>query len=325
MKMKRLIRDWMLPVTMAGGVAVFLLFHNVRALRGIAEWYAPHNNNVMPVCMSLVLFTTFCRVDFRKLAPVRWHLWVALAQLAFALLLVWVVCSLRVDGEGLILLESMLVCVVSPCAAAAPVVTVKLGGSLEESTSFTFLSNIFSALIISLFLPMLPAGSGNEVLSFGPLFIRISWRVSCVLLLPMLLAFALKHCWPRLHHAIAGVTDLSYFLWGGSLVIVSGTTAKNIADSLDGIAPHILVTIALLSLAVCLAHFAIGRFVGRHLGKPIDCGQALGQKNTATSIWVATVFLHPLAAVGPGCYILWQNTVNAVELIATARKNEARE
>ncbi|MCD8289118.1 MAG: transporter [Prevotella sp.] len=324
MRMKRLIGDWMLPAAMACGVAVFLLFHNVRALEGVAAWYAPHNNNVLPVCMSLVLFTTFCRVDFRKLLPVVWHLWAVLVQLAFAVLLVWVVRSMNVSGGGLILLESMLVCVVSPCAAAAPVVTAKLGGSLEESTSFTFLSNIFSALVISLFLPMLPAGSAGEVLSFGPLFVRILWRVSCVLLLPMALAFALKYCWPRLHRIIAGVPDLSYYLWGCSLIIVSGTTAKNIADSLGAIPLHILITIALLSLAVCLIQFAVGRFVGRHLGKAVDCGQALGQKNTATSIWIATVFLHPLAAVGPGCYILWQNTVNAVELIAAGRKHAAR-
>ncbi|MDD2603048.1 MAG: transporter, partial [Prevotella sp.] len=47
----------------------------------------------------------------------------------------------------------------------------------------------------------------------------------------------------------------------------------------------------------------------------------LGQKNTSFAIWVATAFLNPLSSVGPGCYILWQNIINSVE-IWIARKNE---
>ncbi|MCD8288961.1 MAG: hypothetical protein LUC26_03490, partial [Prevotella sp.] len=45
-----------------------------------------------------------------------------------------------------------------------------------------------------------------------------------------------------------------------------------------------------------------------------------GQKNTTVAIWVATVFLNPLSSVGPGCYILWQNTINSIEIYARARK-----
>ncbi|MCD8281677.1 MAG: transporter [Prevotella sp.] len=325
MNIRRLLGDWLLIVAMTAGVALFLLFHNVAALAFVADWYAPHNNNVMPVCMSLVLFTTFCRVDFKALKPVRWHLRAVVVQLALSVLTVWLVRSMNVRGDALILFEAVLVCVVSPCAAAAAVVTARLGGSLEETTSYMFVSNICSALLISLFLPMLPQADGGEVLAFAPLFLRILWRVSCVLLLPMLMAFAVKHGWRRLWRLIMSVPDLSFYLWGGSLVIVSGTTAKNISDSLSEVSLSFLITCAVLSLFVCLVQFAVGRFVGRHLDKAVDCGQALGQKNTATAIWLATVFLHPLAAVGPGCYILWQNIINAVELAAAARRErEAR-
>ncbi len=303
------------------GVLIFLLFHNLSFLENVAEWYGPHNNDVLPACMFLVLFTTFCKVNFRKLLPVVWHVCILAVQVIFVVVLVWVINSMHAVGQGLILLESILVCVICPCGSAAAVVTSQLGGSLEETTSFTFMSNIFSAFLISLFFPMLPRHS-HEMMSFLPLFLTILWRVSVVLMFPMLVAFIVRRCLPRVQKIIVSVPDMSFYLWGISLTIVSATTAKNINDSLASIPLHFLLTIAVVSLLVCLTQFAIGRFLGRHLGKTIDCGQALGQKNTIISIWVTTLFLHPLASVGPGCYILWQNLINSIELYAKEQKEK---
>ncbi len=319
-KIARFVREWFLPIAMATGVIIFLIFHNVEFLAPIADWYAPHNNDVLPLCMFLVLFTTFCKVDFKRLLPVGWHLWMLGLQLIFVVIIVWVVNTMHVVGQALILLESILVCIICPCASATAVVVDKLGGSLEETSSFTFLANIFSAFLISFFFPMLPqTGSGVE-LSFLPLFLKILWRVSMVLMMPMLVGFIMQHCFPRLNRAILSIPDISFILWGFALMIVTATTAKNISDSLSSIPLHFLLTIAVLSLVVCMAQFAIGRFVGRHMGKQVDCGQAFGQKNTTIAIWVTTVFLHPLASVGPGCYILWQNLVNAIELYMEERR-----
>ncbi len=320
-KIIHFVREWFLPIAMATGVLIFLLFHNLSFLDPIAEWYAPHNNDVLPFCMFLVLFTTFCKVDFKKLLPVVWHLWMLGIQLVLVVLLVWVVNTLKVGGQGLILLESIIVCVICPCGSATAVVTSQLGGSLEETSSYTFLSNIFSALLISLFFPLLPrTGSTGVEISFLPLFLKILWRVSLVLLVPMLVGFVIQHYLPRLNRVILSVPDLSFILWGISLTIVTATMTKNISDSLATTPLHLLLTIAAISLVVCLMQFALGRFVGRHMGKAIDCGQVLGQKNTIISIWVTTIFLHPLASLGPGCYILWQNLVNSVELYMEEKK-----
>ena len=76
----------------------------------------------------------------------------------------------------------------------------------------------------------------------------------------------------------------------------------------------LLVPIAVLGLVVCIVQFAVGRYVGRHCGREMETGQALGQKNTAFAIWMAYAFLTPLSSVGPGCYILWQNIINSVEI-----------
>lgn len=65
---------------MLTGTVIYLIFANVPALAPIADWYAPYNPTVMPVFMFGILFVTFCKIDFHKLLPVRWHWWVLLQQ-----------------------------------------------------------------------------------------------------------------------------------------------------------------------------------------------------------------------------------------------------
>ena len=46
----------------------------------------------------------------------------------------------------------------------------------------------------------------------------------------------------------------------------------------------------------------------------MSAGQAMGQKNTVVGIWIALMFLDPLAALAPGAYVIWQNLVNAWQI-----------
>ena len=95
-------------------------------------------------------------------------------------------------------------------------------------------------------------------------------------------------------------------------MIVTGTTLKNIFHAAAGIG--FLLLIAISGLVLCVSQYAIGRHIGRFFGTSIETGQALGQKNTAFAIWIAATYLHPLSTVGPGCYILWQNIINSIEI-----------
>lgn len=307
------------------GIAVYVLFTSVPVLKPVGEWYAPYNDHVLPDFMFLILYVTFCKVNFRKLLPVKWHLWVCIQQVVFVLILTGVTVGLRLSGAPLIMLEAILVCVIGPCAAAAPVVTAKLGGNLEEMTTYTFLSNFVSALLIPICFPILPhAASASVNMGFFALFLQILWKVSAVLLLPMLFAFVTKHALPHLCHRIVSIPDLSYYLWGGSLIVVSGTTAMNIAEAWHETSPWFLISIAFMGLVLCIVQFATGRFVGHYFDKTIEAGQSLGQKNTAFAIWISTAFLNPLSSVGPGCYILWQNIINSVEIWMVRRKGLER-
>lgn len=311
----RLIKDWTLPVAMLTGAVVYLIFANVPALAPIAEWYAPYNPTVMPTFMFGILFVTFCKIDFHKLLPVRWHWRVLLQQALFVFLVVGVVLLFRLRGEWLILMESVLACIIGPCAAAAAVVTAKLGGSLEEMTTYTFLSNFLTAILIPICFPLIEP-SGDR--SFTEALLKILADVSLVLIIPMVLAYIVKHFFHRLHRFIVGVKDLSYYLWGVSLTIVTGTTVMNICHA--GTSVGFILLVALLSLLLCFFQFGTGRFIGHFSHNTVEAGQALGQKNTAFAIWIAAAYLNPLSTVGPGCYIVWQNVINSLEIWSCRRK-----
>lgn len=314
MQIVRFIKNWTLPIAMITGTLIYLIFHFTPALHPIGAWYAPYNDNILPDFMFLILFVTFCKVDFKKLIPVKWHLWIGLQQVVFVLLITGIIVGFDTTSNALILLESVLVCIIGPCAAAAAVITAKLGGNLEEMTTYTFISNFVSALLIPICFPILPQTENAMTIEFFPLFLKILWKVSAILLMPMLLAFVVKHTMHRLHRRIVGVKDLSYYLWGCSLVVVSGTTTMNIVDAWERTSLFFLFSIASISLLLCIVQFATGRFIGHYFSKVIEAGQSLGQKNTAFAIWIATAFLNPLSSVGPGCYILWQNIINSVEI-----------
>ena len=302
---------------MGTGCLLYLLFAFTPQLEGAAEFFDPVFNAILPMFMFLILFVTFCKVDFHKLRPVVWHFWVSLFQLLFIGLMMGMILGFTMKGDSLILMEAILMCIIAPCAAAAAVVTQKLGGSLEQMTTYTFISNFITAMMVPVCFPLIEKGTD---MSFWAAFYKILYEVAIVLLVPMLLAYIVKHHAHHLHQKVISVKDLSYYLWGCSLMIVTGTTVKNIVHSNATIT--LLMAIAILGLVMCIVQFAVGRFIGHYFNHTQEAGQALGQKNTAFAIWMAYTYLNPLSSVGPGCYILWQNIVNSVEIWQHRRTNK---
>ena len=311
MSIIRFIKDWTLPVSIAAGATVYLLFAYVPQLDSASVFFEPIIDRLLPVFMFLVLYVTFCKVDFCRLIPVGWHGWVGVVQTMLVAIIVAVILGFRVAGEGRILLESVLTCIIGPCASAAPVVTQKLGGNLEEMTTYTFLSNFVCALFVPVCFPLIEPGTN---ISFAEAFLAILYKVCTVLVAPLLMAYITKHVsvLHSFYRHIIGIKDLSYYLWGASLLVVTGTTVKNIVHSNAPV--EFLLLIALLALLVCLVQFAAGRYIGHYFHSTVNAGQALGQKNTTFAIWIAYTYLNPLSSIGPGCYILWQNIINSTEI-----------
>lgn len=309
MKLIQFLKDWTLPVAIGIGAMVYLIFAFVPQLDGAAVFFAPVMEAILPMFMFMVLFVTFCKVDFHKMRPVWWHLWVSVFNLLFVGIVMALILLFNLQAEKLILMEALLMCIIAPCATAAAVVTQKLGGSLEEMTTFTFLSNFMTVLMVPICFPMIEKSAD---IMFMVAFMKILYQVVTLLLVPMLLAYIVKHYIRSLYRKIVSVRDLSFYLWGCSLMIVTGTTVKNIVHAEASV--WLLTVIALLGLVLCVIQFAVGRFIGHYFNRTQEAGQALGQKNTAFAIWLGITYLNPLSSVGPGCYILWQNIINSIEI-----------
>ena len=318
MNIKQFIKDWTLPVAIAVGSVLYLSFYWIPQLDGLGDTLGPVIDTIFPVSVFLTLFSTFCRVDFHQMKPHRWHVGVLLAQLLLVALCCWIIFEVEADASQKILWESVLTCIIGPAASASPVVTAKLGGSLHTMTAFVVISALASAVMIPAVFPLLEQTAHVD---FWTAFSIILEKVSYVLILPLVLGWLMQHCFRRACQWIVAIPDLSFYLWSFSLCITSGVTVRNIVHSEAPLS--LLLMIAALSLVLCFVQFVIGRFIGRHLGEEINSGQALFQKNTALSIWVAYMYLNPVASVGAGCYVLWQNIINSLELWAYRRQQES--
>jgi BASS family bile acid:Na+ symporter len=309
MNIIQFLKDWTLPVSIATGTTCYLTFYYVPQLDDLGNTLAPVFDVIFPLFVFLTLFVTFCKVDFHQMRPHRWHTGVLIAQLLLVAVNIGIVFLVEADVEHKLLAEALLTCIIGPAASAAPVVVGKLGGNISTMTTYVLISSLASSLMIPLVFPMLEQAIQ---VTFIEAFLIILEKVSIVLLLPLVLGWLMQHYVKGLCAKIVAMPNLSFYFWAISLSITTGITVKNIVHSEATV--MLLLMIAVATFLLCFVQFGIGRFIGRHLGEKVNAGQALFQKNTALSIWVAYMYLHPVASVGAGCYVLWQNIINSLEL-----------
>lgn len=305
----RFLKEWTLPVAIVVGTVSYLTFCYVPQLDEMGNRLGPVFDVLFPLTVFLTLFFTFCKVDFHQMLPHRWHTGVLLAQLLLVGLNIGIIFWVQDSSEQKLLWEAVLTCIIGPAASASPVVVGKLGGNISTMTTYVLISSLASALMIPVVFPILEQ---TVHVAFLDAFLIILKKVSMVLLLPLVLGWLMQHYVKGLCRKIAAQPNLSFYSWGVSLSITTGITVKNIVNSSASLT--LLLLIAIFTFSLCFLQFSIGRFVGRHMGEEVNAGQALFQKNTALSIWVAYMYLNPVASIGAGCYVLWQNIINSWEL-----------
>ena len=309
MQIIQFLKNWTLPVAIVVGTLCYLTFYFVPALDAAGEAMGSFFDIFFPVCVFFTLLVTFCKVDFHQMRLHRWHLTLFLGQLCLVALNIGIILWWCESDNDRILWESVLTCIIAPCAAAAPVVTGKLGGNISTMTTYTLFSSLVASLLIPAAFPILEPTEG---VSFIVAFFAILEKLCVVLVLPLLMAYVIRHHLHSLHQKIVSKPNLGFYFWAVSLSITTGITVKNIVHCEAGVG--FLVMIALMSLAVCIVHFVIGRAIGSFYGEKINAGQGMFQKNTALAIWVSYMYLHPIASIGAGCYVLWQNVINSMEI-----------
>lgn len=319
--MLQFLKNWTLPVAIVLGSALYLLFAYLPPLEPAARLLGPFCESILPLSVFATLFVTFSKVDFHLMHLCPWHLAVLAMQLLGTGLLVWLILTLEEGGgtqDVKWMLESVLICVIAPCATAAPVVTAKLGGNITEMTTFTLLSSLAMAVLIPAVFPLLEPSHGATFLSA---FLVILRKMAVVLVLPLALGFVVRHWVGPVRRYIESHSDLGFYSWAFSLSITAGVTLRNIIQSPSGV--QTLLLIALLTLVTSIFQYALGHVVGRHYNVQVCTVQGMFQKNTALAIWVAWLYLSPLSSVGAGCYVLWQNMINSYELWLFRKRNSS--
>src|SRR5690554_5087500 len=298
--MRKYLEKYLLPIAMVLGIA----FHKQLSLL----------SPVIPYLLALMLFITYSRVSWSDIRLTRFHyILLAIQYLGSALIYL----ALKPINE--VLAQAAMICVLTATATSAPVVAGNLGGSISVTAAYTIISNLSVAFIAPLFLLLI--GAGGTALPFRSSLWHIFSSVMPILILPFLLTFIIQKTAPGVHRQIRSAQIVSFYLWAAALTVVIGNITNYVRLQDDGNYTLELI-IALTSLVICLLQFYFGRKIGRKYGRTIAGGQGLGQKNTVLAIWLTQTFLNPLATLGPGMYVLWQNLVNSWQIWKKKRAEE---
>ena len=287
----KFIKNWTLPLAMITGAVFYEFFDMLSPLT--------------PYLIFCMLLLTFSKLSPGKVRLSPLHYWLVGIQIVGSLALYF---SLYKYNKTLA--ESALICVLGPTATSAAVVTGMLGGSVATLTTYTLISNLMVAVAAPVIFSFI--GTQSDLI-FLDSFLQICLKVGPLLILPLLLVWSMQKFTPKAHLVLTKYSKMSIYLWAFALMIVTGRTVSFLFKQENpDVGAQLLI--ALTSLLICCLQFLIGRKIGRKYFKTVAGGQGLGQKNTILAIWMAQVFLNPIASIGPASYVLWQNSINSWQL-----------
>lgn len=297
---------------------------------------------ILPWLIFFMLFFTFCKVNPLDLRLHKWHWVVLFVQITLSLAAyaaVYLLTGSRFMAQGLML------CFIMPTATAAPIIAGKMGGSIQNLTTFTLLSNFATAIIVPTVFPIVNPLAEK---AFWPAFLLILSRIAPLLLGPFFSAWGLrliyKYRTKKEFVLPVKLAVIPFYLWVCSITVLSAVVTETTIINFQSQINNILILLV-LSFFACLLQFGLGKYIGYKLpavskGRDyqdvlinpaaapktmagvsrITAGQAFGQKNTSLGVWMANTYLDPLASLGAAAYIIWQNLFNSVQLFVAAHK-----
>ena len=311
----------------------------------------------LPWWIFFMLFFTFCKVNPLDLRLHKWHWVLLITQMVFSFATYAGVLYFTANP---VLAQGLLMCFIMPTATAAPIIAGKMGGSIQNLTTFTLLSNFATAIIVPVLFPLIyPVAD----MTFWPAFMLILSRIAPLLLGPFFGAWLLRigvNSYYRRKEKITnhqspitnaktfelpkGLAVIPFYLWVASITVLSAVVTNDVVANLE-VYLSSMIYLLIGSFLACLMQFGLGKMIGYYLPAPskgrdyqdvlinpaaapttmagvssITAGQAFGQKNTSLGVWMAQTYLHPLAALGAAAYIIWQNVFNSLQLTLAAKK-----
>jgi BASS family bile acid:Na+ symporter len=289
--MLKKMKPYMMPISITVGAIFYKFFMMLSFLT--------------PYLIFVMLFLTYCNLNLKDMRLSRMHIWLVLIQIVGSLVVFFALSPINVT-----LAQGAMVCVLAPTGTAAPVITGMLKGNVGSLTAYSLISNMCVALAAPIIFSLV---GSYQNLPFFESFMAISQRVFVLLFMPFALAMLLQKFTPVITSKIASYSGLSFYFWSLALCVVTGRTVVFILKQ-DGNSHITEILVALGALVMCIGQFAIGRGIGKHYNDTVAGGQGLGQKNTILAIWMAQMYLNPIASIGPGAYVLWQNIINSYQV-----------
>ena len=241
---------------------------------------------ILPWLIFFMLFFTFCKVNPLDLRLHKWHWAVLAAQLFFSLVTYGAVMYFT---DNAVLAQGLMMCFIMPTATAAPIIAGKLGGSIQNLTTFTLLSNFATAIIVPVLFPLVNPATD---MMFWPAFLLILSRVAPLLLGPFFAAWLVrvgynyfqrrkylsasetrgltaeknvplagKEDGPREFTLSPGLAQVPFYLWVASIVVLSATVTQTTITNYHSQITNILILL-LSSFLACLIQFGLGKLIG---------------------------------------------------------------
>ena len=255
----------------------------------------------LPWLIFFMLFFTFCKVNPLDLRLHKWHWVVLVAQLLFSF--TSYLALLHWTGDK-ILAQGILMCFIMPTATAAPIIAGKMGGSIQNLTTFTLLSNFATAIIVPATFPLINGelATLNYQLSttFWPAFLLILSRIAPLLLGPFFSAWLLRigvnYYYRRKYLSASETRTLSakrsvsptvlsaegglptfqlskklalipFYLWVTSIVVLTSVVTETVITNFQSQISNILILLV-SSFFACLLQFGLGKLIGYYLPAP---------------------------------------------------------
>jgi bile acid:Na+ symporter, BASS family len=259
--------------------------------------------------LMLMLFLAFLDIEFKRQAFHKSVIWVLLANVAVAFTSYAALASFDL---GLALTAFMTA--IAPTAIAAPVIISFIRGEIEYVVTAVLITNISSAVIVPFVLPFL-LGTDVQISVWDVLE-----PVLIVMFVPLLLARIVARLSSGTRAIIRKGKSFSFLVWLVNLFIISAN-ASNFLRNEHSDSFLSLITIALISLVICIINFGLGALLGGRRNWQ-EASQSLGQKNLSFVIWIALTFINPLVAMGPTFYILYHHLYNSWSLYQFEKRRQ---
>jgi BASS family bile acid:Na+ symporter len=295
--MLKKLKSYMMPLAMTTGIVL----HNYVSVLAF----------LIPYLIFIMLLFTYTKLSLKNIQFTKMHFWLIVVQIVGSVGVYFILNPINT-----ILAQGVMICILAPTATAAPVIAGMLKGNIASLTAYSLISNFTVALFAPLFFSYI---GYNELPFFDSVF-EISKRVGFLLIIPFIAALLINKFLPKAGKYMQSKSGISFYLWSIALTVVTGRTVVFIIA--QGKSQIIIeLAIAIGALVICVFQFWLGRRIGRKLDDTVAGGQGLGQKNTVLAIWMAQMYLNPLSSIGPGAYVLWQNSVNSWQIWRQRRNN----